>query len=548
MSVPTRRETLSLLAAAAPAASAQTPAQPISPETVKRHDDAADYYLKNQITDPNSRWLGALPDAQGLYYPASVAGMWDVMASCFVQPQSRHYQSGAMIQRMQLAARFYDASLSPDGNIYLPITNFNSPPDSSFFAKTCANTALMARKFQATEVSKIVDPRLSRLGRALRVGGIHTPNHRWVLCAALAQINELFPDSANVRRIDQWLAEGIDIDPDGQFSERSTSGYNAICCHAFTILADKLKRPQLLDPVRRNLDSMLYLLHADGEIVTEFSRRQDLNTRGTMAGYWYPLQYLSAKLGERKYGMLARQEFFKSCPMSVLMTDPDLNRTDFAADPLPDDYVRELTHNHVLRIRRGLASTTIHTKGRDRFLQVRYGDAVIEGVRFASAFFGKAQFVPTEFVRDGAGAVLTQRLEGPYFQPFTPTRKISADEWDETQPLRPRTEVCKLTQSAAIREMANGIRLEIVAEGTDNVPVAIEIGLREQGTIEGAEGELLTASESSYTAGRHTIRIKGGGCEHKYTQVRGARPRLPGRSVCVTGFTPFRRVLEFTWG
>jgi hypothetical protein len=267
-----------------------------------------------------------------------------------------------------------------------------------------------------------------------------------------------------------------------------------------------------------------------------------------MSGYWYPLQYLAAKLGERKYGMLARKHFFQSCPMSLLMTDPEMNRSDFAADPLPEDYIREMPHNGVLRIRRGLASVTVQTKGRDRFLQVRYGDAVIEAVRFASAFFGKAQFVPEEFVREGAGAVLTQRLEGPYYQPFAPTRRISADEWDQTQRLRPQSEVCRLTQSAAIREMANGVRLEVTAEGTENVPLAVEISLRDPGTLQGADGELLTADEARYTAGRHTIRIKGGGCEHKYTQIRGALPRLPGRSVYVTGMTPFRRVLEFTWG
>ena len=54
-------------------------------------------------------------------------------------------------------------------------------------------------------------------GVALSTGGIHIPNHRWVVSSAPAQINSLFPSA--VDRIDDWLGEGVYCDSNGQFAK-----------------------------------------------------------------------------------------------------------------------------------------------------------------------------------------------------------------------------------------------------------------------------------------------------------------------------------------
>lgn len=512
---------------------------------VAAHDKAIDSYFLRQVADAKSRYRGAIADGDGLYVPGTAAGLCDGFATAYLCPQSRFHKSAAALERLQLAAGFVTRSLSADGNLYSPITNFNSPPDTAFAVKGLAPICLLARRSGATEILEVLEPILRRWAASLTVGGIHTPNHRWVVCAALAQLNELFPNPAYLRRIDQWLAEGIDLDSDGQWTERSSVTYNGVSNTALVIMADKLKRPELLDPVRRNLDSMVYLLHADGEAVTDFSRRQDLHERGKLYSYWYALLYLAAKLGEAKYGMMARQVRDAALPLSAALLEPAFLRPDIPADPLPDNYVREFPHNHVVRIRKGLQSITVLTRDSDRFLSFRHGDAVVEAVRFASAFFGKGQFVPRAESRPNGTILLEQKLEGPYYQPFTPTRKISADEWDQTQKLRPQSEVCRLTQSARIHSTSEGLMLEFAAEGTDNVPVAIEINFREGGKLTGAEGKLITSREAVFTAGKNAIRIIGGGIEHRYINVRGARPHLAGDSYFITGTTPFRRVIEF---
>src|SRR6185369_12924222 len=158
------------------------------------------------------------------------------------------------------------------------------------------------------------------------------------VCSALAQVNDVFPDAAYTRRIGQWLAEGIDIDEDGQFIERSTVTYNTVTDRAFTVMAAKLRRPELLDPVRRNLQAMLYLLHPDGEVVTEVSKRQDQFVRGTMAGYWFPLQYLAVHDGDGQLAEILRRLGPQSARLSTLLEYPELSGPMPNPQAIPDNY------------------------------------------------------------------------------------------------------------------------------------------------------------------------------------------------------------------
>jgi hypothetical protein len=542
-----------LAAASVAAAPAQSQERywAITPELISKHDEYVDTLLERQTKDASSRWRGGLPDADGLHNGGSAAATVGACATALVQEKSRHFRSGAVTQGLVSATEFLKRHTSTDGNIHLLITNFNSPPDTAFATNTMATAALLARKHNAREISELVEPILRTWSGGLVKGGIHTPNHRWVLCAALTQLNELFPDPGFVGRIDQWLAEGIDIDPDGQYTERSTVVYNAITNRALTVMAVKLNRPTLLDPVRKNLDSMLYLIDAGYETVTAISRRQDRNTRGGLERYWMPLRYLAMKDGNGVYESLAR-----AYPASLtdLMEYPELMDSGPVPSPAPADYVKVFPALKVARVRRGSASATVVLEGDSRFVTLRRGNAVVEAVRFSSAFFGKGQFVPTAHrLREGAFE-MTQALEGPYYQPLDPPRKVGTEEWEETRKRRKQTEVCRMRYAAEVAEFQNGFRVRMRAEGTDDVPVAIEIALREGGTIEGCEtaprvndGYLLAQGEATYRRGGDTLRFGPGRKEHTYTQVRGAHEKWPGPCVYLTGYTPFDHTLEFRW-
>lgn len=507
---------------------------PLFDIVVQNHAVGVETYLKRQITDPAHRWRGGFADDAGLFWPGYLAGVLSSLAVGFVYERSKHYKNHLLLERMRLASDTLNRETSTDGNINNPITNWNSPPDTAFAVRGLALAASITRRANVPEVSALIEPWLKRAGASLARGGVHTPNHRWVVSAALAQLYELFKEPSYVGRVDQWLAEGIDIDEDGQYDERSTVVYNPITNDALTTIAVKLKRPQLLDPVRRNLDSMMYLLHPGYEVVTEISRRQDLNQRGDMGGYWFSLQYMAAHDKNGKYATLSRHFAPTRGSLAALLDYPEMNVSTPEPKAIPDRYVKSFPGLGLTHIRKGDLSACIFT-GNSRFFTLRKGDAVLNAMRFATAFFGKGQFKAERVERQGDAWVLLQQLEAPYYQPFTPPRQIKASDWTATQKSRPTSEVMKLTQSVEIRETTSGFSVRVQAHGTKDVPVAIELSFRDGGKL---EGNTCMAGKDRITFGP-IVRV------HNYTEIRGAEPKLPGTSVYLTGLTPFDHSLEF---
>jgi hypothetical protein len=544
-----RREWIALSALPA---FAQASAPDWMTQVIERHDAGVERLLKTQITDSKSHGCGIYADEYGLYNPGTAAGVIDTLLTAYLQPRSKYYNNIAVPERIRLAADFLTRVQTPDGNINLLMTNFNSPPDTGFVVRALCPSVTLAKRAGKTDLVRMVEPFLRKAGAGLTKGGIHTPNHRWVVSAALSQLYDLFGDASYLKRIDQWLAEGIDIDDEGQFSERSTYVYNPITDNAFVTLAAKLKRPELLDAPKRNLESMMYLLHPGYEVVTEISRRQDLNQRGDMGPYWFALAYLAKHANDGRFAAIAEHFAPTRASLSALMEYPELASKSPIVTPVPEDYRRAFPHNGLVRVRRGSKSATILGGGRSRFFTLKNGEAVINAVRFASAFFGKGQF-SSETLEDKDGVIqLKQELQAHYYQPLDPARTVNADEWRRVTADRKRTEICRLQQSATITETAKGFRLRLQSNGTNDVPLAVEINFREGGKLEDVEpahkvtdGWLLSSGQATYRMGSDAIRFGPGFAGHSYTQVRGAEPKLAGPSVYITGLTPFDRTIEF---
>ncbi|MCX6949087.1 MAG: hypothetical protein NTX39_05395 [Opitutae bacterium] len=547
----------------------ETTLDPVLRQLIQANDESIAPLLAQQESRLGHRWIGGLPDKNGMHTVGATNLMLSKLAAAACSPSSKYFESETLIAPMQAAIRYLLAAQHPDGTIDYYATNFHSPPDLAFNLEIACPTCLLLR---ASAVPAIVALSgelgvfITRAAAAIAHGGIHTPNHRWVVCSALAWAHTVQPDPSYVARIDQWLAEEIDLDPDGQYTEKSTTVYSPIVDRSLITVARLLNRPELYQPVRKNLEMMLYYVHPDGEVVTEASRRQDRNQRSTMSRYYYAYRTLALLDGNGRFAAMCQQIEQGASPSHPGALDDYLAEPGFAralppAIPLPTDYAKLFTYSSLARIRRGQASGTILGNNTTLF-SFHKGAAILDAVRLATAFFGKGQFTSETLTLSNGRYILRQVLDGPYFQPLT-KEQISAGEHTKMAPngtlsnnsraLRIRSNVQTLEAVVSIGESAGKFDLAISVHGTDEVPVVIELVFRRGGELRGvaplpkiADAFILSQGTGRYTRGNDTIEFGPGKADHTYTQVHGALPKGDGPSVYLTGMTPFDFTLKIS--
>ena len=190
-------------------------------------------------------------------------------------------------------------------------------------------------------------------------------------------------------------------------------------------------------------------------------------------------------------------------------------------------------------------------------MQLSGTDPFINAIRFATAFFGKGQFVPQSFERRGDEFVFRQTLEGPYYQPLEGENltRVGRNNWSSLRMQRKQSEVCRMTYEGKIRVRKDRIEISLSADGTSGVPLAWEISLREGQGLNGVvaaphvpDACLLKDGFAAVRAGSDRIQFGPGRAEHAYTQVRGAHDKLSGPGIYLTAYTPFRHTLNIRLG
>ncbi|HEU5148612.1 MAG TPA: hypothetical protein VFT90_17920 [Chryseosolibacter sp.] len=524
------------------------------------NDALVETQMQRQLTT-GDRYAGAVLDADSVVSPIQTSHFIQTLMCSYVSPRSRYYRSPELLKRMTLAAHALVELQHEDGTIDLVTTNFHSTPDLGFTIFPLAVSYSIMRQNKELSFGDLTDPMkkyLLKAGDALSVGGIHTPNHRWVVSAALAWLHSFFEEPKYKARIDQWLAEKVDIDPDGQYHERSTAIYTPVTNLALLDIARKVGYTQLYDVVRKNLDMTLYFVHANGEIVTESSRRQDKYLRNDMSKYFNAYNQLALLDNDGRYAAMV-EYIMTNVPTAHLLymlplfiENPAQLKDLPPAAKLPVRYHKHFKHSDMVRIREEEVDMSIITDN-STFFTFFKGTAALEGMRLSSAFFGKGQFISQKLEKDGDTYILTSTMEGPYYQPL-PKEKLPTDGhgWSIPRTERKQSEVQTLFTKVSITPQGASAVIRVEVQGPENLPVALELGFRSGGTLQnvtpknGLANAFLSRNGAKvvYRNGTDTITVGPGRVAHKWVQLRGALPKLDADCVFLTAYAPC--TFEFT--
>ncbi|MBA4316871.1 MAG: hypothetical protein C0412_00575 [Flavobacterium sp.] len=532
--------------------------------------------LDKGVLNPNMRLSNFRPLASSII----------AMTASISHSESVYYKSKILADKLNQMMDVMLKEQYPDGTLDAG-GNRQSPPDTAFVLENICPAAAVLNLDKQKDLAVLRDKMktfIVNAGEAMVTGGVHTPNHRWVVSAALANINSLYPDAKYIRRIDQWLAEGIYINAEGHYSERSGI-YSAVIDKALITIARLLNRPELLDIVHKNLTTYFYYMEPNGDMVTVDSRRQDQFMDLTISKFYLPYRYMAIHTNNPMF--VYRTKTIENLPdftnetlassLLFFMENKELQKSLPAVANVENDYEKFFALSNLARIRRGNKAITLFggndkpvliSSGRSsnpNFLMYRNGDAILKYMRLSTSFFRMGYFSSEGIVKEGNKYILKETKEADYYQPLTEEfckpdgdYALSPSQdgrfWNKMEfDSRTKSNVKQQITVIEITENNGTLNLDFKVDGPPNVEVTIEMCFKEGSNITGATMDeknnyFLNSGLGQLAMGADTIQFGPGMVEHRninnldseeYTYHQGSL-RTDGIHVYITGFTPFR--------
>ena len=534
--------------------------------SLRAAERGADSILRNQQLDPSKRdYGGSAPPGQGYVEPCHSAEAAAGLLTVYLNPESCHAGSGRVLESARLYLEHLLREQHSDGTIDLRCTNYHC---SSTIAFTIHNFGYVWRLLEQRVDLNPAEAEVRRLARqyieagaeGMLNGGFHTPNHRWVLVSALALLYRILGDDRLRLEAEAYLSEGVDCDEFGEYTERSVGVYNIAVNRSLLIAAEELERPDLLDSVAANLDSVQRYWEPDDTLYTYSSRRQDYGTETLPLSYYDNYLLAGLRLENPEYLHLAGRihdlALDRGRPINALllfMARPELRHQTLETRPPSFACHQFNTRAGLVRRREGDRSLSL-LAGNAHFLKYQAGANSVY-VRCATAFFGdRGRFVADRIEALDDGYRLHYTCDWGYKRPLE--AKPDSPLWEDLDHGgRANAQMQHLDLTCDVTWDEGDAVLDLRADGPRDLLLKLDFiykpgGVLDAGGVEVpglADGYALHKSSSAtYTLGRDRITVSDGMAEHAYARdMRGSEAPDPGTfTVYMTGYAPLARQIR----
>ncbi len=472
-----------------------------------------------------------------------------------------------LLDHAQLAGHYLLRAQRPTGRIDLPTCNYDSAPDTAFVVQDFARLLEHGRPLPVDDprwakLLTSVETFFARAARGLIDGGFHTPNHRWVIASALAKAQQLLPGFDAERAIELFTAEGVDIDAEGAFQERSAGVYDAVTNRSLLMLDAVRPWPAATEAVVRNLAFNAHMLHADGTIETALSRRQDAAKAIVPAGLIPVALAAARRTGDGRPAALANHLWSNRSQIDIptlveILWEMIADARPVDPSSLPGRFARLFPANRLWRMRDGLLSVSAFA-GRPDLASVVYGQARICAVRIRQAYFGAAgDFIADSIEPRQAGVEL--RSSGRH-HPRRPAYDLALDEtvpvdrWEQMLPRRAQRQLPPAAMSLDVRLAPDGLDLHLRAQdGLEGVATCMVFDCPPGGRWDtdsaafdplGGQVIALKAGRATIAYGPDRIEIGPGAGAHRMLHMRDLPPALGMVRIMLTWLTPIDHVIQ----
>ena len=522
--------------------------------------------MKTQNLDKNSPYYGAFVMPNGVYMQKHALYCIADIGAVYCNSDSKLYHDETLLASMLIGLDYVRAQQHENGLFDYITCNFFSAPDTAFCIGIVLHLAQFLKGREAltdgeAQLLAKLDPIIHDGGRGLLEGGFHTPNHRWAIAALMATCGKLYGEPDLIEGANVYLNEGIDCNDDGEYSEKSAGNYNGVNNQAMILLAAALEDPSFEQHVIRNLRMMLTYWEPDDSIFTANSTRFDKDRLVYPEQYYWFYVYLGAKYQIPEFAAMANYTFEIVKERNILspncliryMLHPEL--IDFEADVCgtPREYHAYYEESGIARVRKGNWTYTV-MRDKSNFLYVHNGHIKL-AVKIGGSFCEHRAFKAETMEMDETGAFhLHQTMRGWYYLPF-PEKPDTSDWWKMDNAARPKKMGPNMDIDVTVREMGDGIDVEVCTSGVEGAPWRVELAFsgierisNEHMTMPVHGDEVLVLKDSFFTVSNSVSTMEVGpafGFHHFTDGKEDSEEKTPGAAtVYMTDYTAFHHTIS----